>query len=415
MARPRLVTALSLATLILLAACDGSAPLPATPIATAPAPAPSATFTTAPSEAAPPTSDAQVEVTAGPQTDAGQLPAFDALPDVSPVDAAGTPITALESPGAADVQGGITRSAGSGPTQAELAEEITAYFDSFYMARSLEVGTSDFSLDWIRIITQEPYRSYTIGLLRKDQEEVDAGKVLTVAYKDITTKLDKWQPGSGETGTALVTVKRAKVTTRKGAAAQSEVASLQFRLQRRGANDWLAFDAYNTGTGRWVSESVPPPSQNVVKEIDNYFREFYAARTLQPGGKFDIKKTEYITAFTYRDYTVPLLERQQAEANGGKLTKVTYSNIKTEVVSWYPEATAHGGIATVRVTRTANVARPSGAEPAQTETFQFRVHRHQGEASVAPWVAVDFFSPGNKEWVSRTAGQDEPIPSDVAT
>ncbi|MDQ6695164.1 MAG: hypothetical protein M3014_12220 [Chloroflexota bacterium] len=80
-------------------------------------------------------------------------------------------------------------------------------------------------------------------------------------------------------------------------------------------------------------------------------------------------------------------------------------------LDWYPLATSHGDIGTVKVTCTSHVVRPTGAEPPQTTTYMFRVHHHVGEVGVASaWVAVDFLSPVINKWVSDSAGLSGPIP-----
>src|SRR5205085_7524842 len=135
------------------------------------------------------------------------------------------------------------------------------------------------------------------------------------------------------------------------------------------------------------------------------------ARSLKPGGKFDIDTAREQSAFAFQDYTIPLLEKQQEEVDRGKLTSVSYSDIKTEVVSWFPQATSHGGIATVKVTRTVRVVRPAGAEQPRTETYQYRLHRHWAEDDTGLWLAVDFFSPTTGKWVSESAGTTAPEPS----
>jgi hypothetical protein len=206
--------------------------------------------------------------------------------------------------------------------------------------------------------------------------------------------------------------------TRKSSAPVADTATLRFKLQRhttttegRQGAFWRAFDFFNPDTGKWVSESVPPPPQDVKKGVAQFFRQFYAARSLYPGHKMDLATSEQLAEVAYGDYSLPLLRSEQAEADARKLTSVTYSNINTEVTVWYPEASNHGGLATVKVTRTRHVVRPSGAEPASTESFQFRVHKHQNEQGKENrWVAVDFLDAATGKWVSESAGMAGPLP-----
>ena len=117
--------------------------------------------------------------------------------------------------------------------------------------------------------------------------------------------MDNWQPGADGSGTALATVHRTRTDTRKGIAPTAATADLQFRLHRSLVPDpgtglsgpsWVAYDYFNGGANQWVSEAVPPPPADINKEIAAFFQAFYAARTLAPGGKFDIAKTQELTA-----------------------------------------------------------------------------------------------------------------------
>ena len=56
------------------------------------------------------------------------------------------------------------------------------------------------------------------------------------------------------------------------------------------------------------------------------------------------------------------------------------------------------------VTRTSHIGRPGKSEEVQTGTYQFRLHRHQGDNGEPFWVAVDFLSPISNKWVSESAG-----------
>ena len=134
---------------------------------------------------------------------------------------------------------------------------------------------------------------------------------------------------------------------------------------------------------------------------------------MQPGSKIDINRNAELTAFAYQQYTIPILQDQEKEIESGKLTSIRYTNISTKVLAWDANATNHGGIATVEVTRTSLVVRPTGAEAPQTATYQFRLHRHTDETGKGYWLAVDFFNPnaGNSgAWVSDSAGQPWVVP-----
>lgn len=174
---------------------------------------------------------------------------------------------------------------------------------------------------------------------------------------------------------------------------------------------WVATDFLNPATRRWVSEPTVTNEDRVASEIQTFFKEFYAARTLTPGGKLDFEKTTALTQLSYRDYTLPLLQRQQDEVDAGVLISVFYTDLTVQVFSYDPVATNHGGIATVQVRRTSRVQRADGAQPPQTGTYQFRVHRHTDEAGRSYWLAVDFKQPEVGRWVSEIAGLSVPVPA----
>lgn len=295
----------------------------------------------------------------------------------------------------------------------DVASELLTYFKDFYAARSLERGGS-FDVGQVEYITDEPYQQYTLKLLNKDQADADAGNLLEVSYSNISAKLEEWKPNAGgKTGIALVTATRTKRETRKGAAPVTTTDSVRFRMERRVYDIgplWFAIDAYNSTTKKWVSETLAPQPDNVDAEVQKFFESFYEARSLTVDHEIDFLETENITFGAYRDYTLDLLNTQEDEVEAGKLTGVTYTGIKTEVVNWDKKATIHGGLAMVKVTRTSNVARPTGNEAPQTATYQFRVHRHTADDGTPKWLAVDFLSPATGKWVSESAGLSSPIP-----
>lgn len=412
----RLRLLLGLALLVFLAACDAGAPAPTVvpPTATsAPAP-PTDTAAPPPATVAPPTElvalptatvAATVPVEAVQPTPIGTIVGdIFVIPSVAP--------TALIQP----VLLAVTPVAG----QVDPAAEVAAFFNEFYAARTFTTHASSFDLvEQTRALTDEPYRDYTVTLLQQDADAFDSGLLLNTTYSGISTTVEQWTPAANGTGTAIVGVTRTRTDARKGIAPSSSTANLRFKLERRPqpagdgqAVSWVAADFFNPATGQWVSDNVPPPTADIAKEIDAFFKnDFYPARSLAPGGQFNIEKTLEITAFAYQDYTIPLLQKQQAEANQGSVTRVTYTDITTEVVAWFPQQTSHGGLATVKVTRTSHVTRPAGADPPQTATYQFRVHRHWDDTGKGLWIAVDFLSPITNQWVSDSAGLGGPVPA----
>ena len=229
-------------------------------------------------------------------------------------------------------------------------------------------------------------------------------------------RLEEWQPGEGGGGTARVSVTRTLTTERSDRQEAPQTATYQFRVQRQalGGPDsiaWVAVDFLNPATGRWVSEPTPASTQQLTAEIQRFFEEFYAARSVARGGQLDLFKTQILTQFSYSAYTMPLLEGQQREVAEGKIVSIAYRDIKVKLIDYDPAATNHGGLATVEVTRTALVTRPGGAEPPETGTYQFRLHRHVDIDGPGRWLAVDFFQPVAKRWVSESAGMEVPVPA----
>ncbi len=366
------------------------------------------------------TSDVPVAQSSPAATSALLIAAEATPPGTFVVPAPPTTSTLSNSPGLApssDIAANLA--AAPVPPGADVQAGAASYFKAFYDARTLKAGT-DFDpvtvLGDARDFTDEPYRDYTVSQLQNDVQAVSTGQLLAVTFSNISTNVEQWFPAKGGGGSAIVAVTRTRTDTRKGAASPtSQSATLRFKLEKRvspgNSAQWVAVDFFNPSSNKWVSASVAPPPADVAGSVQTFFQQFYLARTLVPGGRFNIKTTTDITAFAYQDYTLPLLTEQQQEATSGKLTSVTYSDVTAQLLDWYPLATSHGGIGTVKVTRTSHVVRPTGAEPPQTTTYMFRVHHHAGEAGVASaWVAVDFLSPVTNKWVSDSAGLSGPIP-----
>ncbi|MFL5800430.1 MAG: hypothetical protein ACJ8CR_01670 [Roseiflexaceae bacterium] len=299
----------------------------------------------------------------------------------------------------------------------DITNELGAFFEQVYRARTIERGVAP-RADALRELVDGAYADYTIPLFEREVADANDGKLLAASFSDLNVRLDEWQPAAdGSSGTALVSITRTRTAVRTDRQETPQTATYQFRAERRRNGDngvaWVATDFLNPATKRWISEPVTTPQQAVDAEIQDFFKRFYAARTLKPGagGKFDIDTTIQLTQLAYRDYTLPLLSAQQSEADAGKLTEVEYTDLKVEVLGYDPRATDHGGIATVQVTRTARVSRPGGAESPQTGTYRFRLHDHHDESGKVYWLAVDFFQPQARRWVSEIAGMAVSVPS----
>jgi hypothetical protein len=169
---------------------------------------------------------------------------------------------------------------------------------------------------------------------------------------------------------------------------------------------WSVYDFVNPATGRWITEPPPTTSARAAAELSKFFVDFYANRSVTPGQPFDTIPSSVQAAGSYRAYTMPLLTQTEREVASGALKEVRYADISVKLVTWDENATSHGGLALVEVTRTAYVTRASGAEPPQTATYQFRVHRHESTF----WLVVDFFRPDVGRWVTEIAGATVIVP-----
>ncbi|MDQ2807882.1 MAG: hypothetical protein M3Z04_13395, partial [Chloroflexota bacterium] len=304
--------------------------------------------------------------------------------------------------------------------QPDVGAEIQAYFARFYQARTLLPGGS-FDLSTVTNLTEQPYRDYTLGLLRKSVADVQAGTLREVSYHDIAVRVVVAPDLHAAPPTAEVEVIRTQDQVRTDKSVPSVTDKLRFRLHRRelpnGMISWTAYDYFNGEVNAWLTDSSQSPTtlanDQVQRELNDFFNRFYQARTLGPGTDGDVvlEKTGELTDFAYRDYTVPLLQQQVDELTGGKLRSLQYSDIKVQLDQWDARATNHGGLATVHVTRTSHVQRAGQAEVVQTGTYQFRLHRHMDDAGGVFWIAVDFLSPISHKWVSESAGMTGPVPA----
>jgi len=303
---------------------------------------------------------------------------------------------------------------GSEFARPDVEREVRAFFERVYQARTIERGVAP-SADALRRLVDGAYADYTIPLFEREIADANDGKLLEATFSGIDVRLDEWQPAAdGLTGTALVSATRTRTAVRSDGEESPQTATYQFKVERRRSGDgvaWVATDFLNPATNRWISQPNVAGDPQIDAEIQTFFERFYAARSLKPGGKFDVDTTIQLTQLAYQDYTLPLLTRQQEEADAGKLTSIEFTELKVEVLDFNPKATDHGGVATVQVTRTARVTRPSGEEAPQTATYRFRLHDHHDEAGKTYWLAVDFFQPQAGRWVSEIAGLAVAVPS----
>jgi hypothetical protein len=155
-----------------------------------------------------------------------------------------------------------------------------------------------------------------------------------------------------------------------------------------------------TGSGSSELPTPWPIPAYVTQELAAFFADFYRARTLQPGGALDTARTLELTAWPFRYYTVSLLERDQADADAGRLISVTYSDIATAVADWQPQPNGTGSVVAT-VTRTIRETRATGARAPQTATLRFKLTRYLVGESSAAWVVWDFYDQAVGAWVSQ--------------
>jgi hypothetical protein len=303
--------------------------------------------------------------------------------------------------------------------------ELQSIFELIYQARSLRPG-GQFDLATLRGLVAGEYADYTLPLFEQEISEAQAGRLLEVSFSGITVSLPEWSPrgpGSSE-GIAQFAVTRTRREVRAGSASTSETATYKFRAERWGQRSqmfatvspdlsdppdsvhWSVYDFVNPATDRWISEPAPINTAQAATELTKFFADFYADRSVAPGQPFDMTPSLVRAAGSYRAYTTPLLTQTEREVASGAVKEIRYAGISVKLVSWDEKATNHGGLAFAEVTRTAYVTRASGAEPPQTATYRFRVHRHDGTF----WLVVDFFRPDVGRWVTEIAGATVIVP-----
>ena len=303
----------------------------------------------------------------------------------------------------------LTGMAGASYAHPDIAREVQIFFELFYKARTLPPG-GQFDVAALRGLVEGPYADYTLPLFEREIADARAGKLLQVSFTDLLVSLDFWVD---QTNTAEAFATRTRVEVRAGGTPTRDTARYRFKLRRHvlGTDGvtWAAVDFVDPATNEWISVEQTISDATAATELLAFFNDFYAARTITPGHPLDYIHSELLVAGNYRAYTLPLLDRTRAEAESGALKEVRYSGISVKLQSWDPKASGHGGLASVAVTRTASVTRASGADPPETATYQFRVHRHIYDATPS-WIAVDFYRPDVGRWVTEIAGATVILP-----
>lgn len=298
-------------------------------------------------------------------------------------------------------------------TQPDLKTELTTVFQLIYKARTLPRG-GRFDVPALAGLVAGPYADYTLPLFDREVRDAQAGVLQEVSFTDIAVTNTFWLRMKDQyAGTAQAAVTRTRVETRAAASPTRDTATYEFRAERRAFGtsgvSWVVVDFLNPATLRWISEEQIVSEAQVATELKAFFSEFYAARSFAPAQPLELRRSAALAIGTYYSYTMPLLEKTLAEVQSGSLKEIRYADISVRLLGWDPKATDHGGLATAEVTRTAFVTRSTGAEPPQTATYQFRVHRHI-DAATPSWFAVDFFRPDVSRWVTDLAGATVIVP-----
>jgi hypothetical protein len=154
---------------------------------------------------------------------------------------------------------------------------------------------------------------------------------------------------------------------------------------------------------------------SAAAELQSVFELFYQARTLRPGGQFDIGALRGLVAGTYADYTLPLFEQEISDAQAGRLLEVSFRGIVVSNVEWgSPNPGGGAGAGRLSVTRTRREVRAGSAPTEETATYRFAAERwgqrsqlYGGvESSVADpdavhWTVFDFVNPATDRWISE--------------
>lgn len=295
------------------------------------------------------------------------------------------------------------------------ALEINTLFHMVYAARSLARGSVD-DASRLRPLIDGAYADYTLPLADPEIRDEKAGLLVAIEFSNISTAVEEWDPEpDGKGGVALVTVTRTRLDTRTDRETAPQTATYRFRAARHRLSGtsvyWVVTDFFNPVTNRWVSETTPVGVAQVTSELPAFFAEFYDARTYSSQHPIDFAKAMRLSRLSYQAYMAPLIQREQAEAASGALVAIRYTGIDTTLLSWVSNATNHGGIAVVAVSRTALETRREGPVAPDTATYQFRLHRHLDDAGNSYWMAIDFLRPDSKKWVSELAGQSVGMPA----
>ncbi len=155
---------------------------------------------------------------------------------------------------------------------------------------------------------------------------------------------------------------------------------------------------------------------NPAAELQSLFELIYQARSIRPGGQFDIATLRGLVEGAYADYTLPLFEQEISDAQAGRLLEVSFSGIAVSLDSWGPFSTAgNEGLAQMTVTRTRREVRAGSGPTSDTATYKFRAERWGQHSQMfagvfaglsnppdaVHWSVYDFVNPATDRWITE--------------
>ena len=146
---------------------------------------------------------------------------------------------------------------------------------------------------------------------------------------------------------------------------------------------------------RTTLTSVSFSRPDIERELKSYFELFYKARTLPRGGQFDPSALRALVEGPYADYTMPLFDRDVADAKAGRLLEVSFTDLAVGIEFWNQSDTA-----VANVTRTRVELRAGGTPTRDTAKYQFKLRRHLVGTDGVSLAVVDFIDPATREWIS---------------
>ncbi len=161
-------------------------------------------------------------------------------------------------------------------------------------------------------------------------------------------------------------------------------------------------------------ETAPPvaladarfSNPQLQSEVQGLFELVYQARSLRPGGGFDVEKLRGLVEGAYADYTLPLFDREVRDSEAGLLQQVSFRDVTARLAGSYSLPGGSTG-ANVQVTRTREETRRGAPPTSETATYTFRAERKRLGADGVSWAIFDFLNPSTQVWISEEVVQSD--------